>query len=62
MTDRTTDDLPQAADRLTDEELERVAAGKEIGGRGVGSNAHRGFPAGGYGNSRGYDMFGTHIG
>ena len=62
MTNRTTEELPQAAGELTDAELERVAAGKELGSHGVGSNAHRGFPAGGYGNSRGYDMYDTHIG
>ena len=61
MTNRTTEDRPQAAG-LTDAELERVAAGKELGGRGQGCNASRGFPAPGYGNSRSYDGYGTHTG
>jgi hypothetical protein len=60
---QTAVDRQERSDReLTDAELECIAAGKELGGTGQGSSALRGFPAPGYGNDRGYDSYGTHIG
>ena len=56
------DRVEDTSRELTDEELECVAAGKELGGRGQGSNASRGWYGAGYGNERGYDSYGTHIG
>lgn len=67
MTNRTTDELPPK-DELTDAELELISSGKREdrlarrAARGRGSNASRGFPAPGYGASRGYDGYGTHVG
>jgi bacteriocin-like protein len=61
------DELPQT-DELTDAELEQVTGGKREdrqkrrAARGRGSNASRGFPAPGYGDTRGYDGYGTHVG